>query len=964
MGNNMLVNSIYPVSYFSLPGVDTIQYPDQFWWSSKQRFASVQSNTESYLSQEDGGVLTSEILEIDLGRIREINYINLDVLRAPIDIFVEYDIVSAPDRETSWVSVQPQEELPFDNRVVYDADNKTGWYNADLFFTDPNGYIVHARYLRITFRRRDERWPLSTSSPFKWPVFVKHLRLGRYIAQYADTVGPLLTQDTPADLTEEILDSLDATTSREIRQKFVVPPSSLRGNTVPNILGFGLLIKQTTDVTDFGWALYDVTIPDAPSLIRNGTVRGAITGNVSWRDWYLEEQQVVIGDVTRTFELRIYSRDIEAWDTYYTTNQHLSLTALPGTLDFTLSSNLIDTSEDLTSYLAAGDWIESVDEPSIRQKVASITTTQITAETNWPSPNLTSSANKIYPFTKWNGVDDYEHGISDNASIVMRVWADIADEGRDVLGNAYRYGVRRDLATYATDRTQAGWMSDPVPSADAVEALYFDVRDKDPDTSEFIYRLIDGMRVAPRTPGVRMNIYSSREALDGDAPETVNEWDNLLWTPVAQNSFILRRNHLIDFPTPIRASYIKLEFTALNPLPWRIPNFPPLPPKKFRRFPTWVEDQFTNSALRNVIEDWFLRTATPVQIEVLESYKNPVFEFEYKEREFLAALALGKVKSSQLINQGLVNVDEKSVLDPTTGSKVWVYDVDQYHNSLLVSVDQNSVLGKAVVARFDPNVVKDPLEHGRIAIPTDAIPTVSSVNNRITESYSHLANMPMRFNRTARHTYREDMAEFNKKAFFVGIDEVTFLRAKYEQKHDDEVITISVYETEFMEESTWSHEYVTSIPDGATVYVSYRIDEIDYEDEPVVLGLYFPITLAGKGGDISNIRVYQYPDEQGLAYFNGDDYVVSQGFDADGVRIYRIARTTLTERLSAPEQTIYFIDAGVVTSRGLVPDAPSYDAGVAIGQTVITAEEALNDYTFGEGEYGAATGTYERLTDV
>jgi hypothetical protein len=36
-----LVNSLYPVSYFALPGVDQINYPDNFWWSSKLRFSSV-----------------------------------------------------------------------------------------------------------------------------------------------------------------------------------------------------------------------------------------------------------------------------------------------------------------------------------------------------------------------------------------------------------------------------------------------------------------------------------------------------------------------------------------------------------------------------------------------------------------------------------------------------------------------------------------------------------------------------------------------------------------------------------------------------------------------------------------------------------------------------------------------------------------------------------------------------------
>src|SRR5574337_957507 len=103
----------------------------------------------------------------------------------------------------------------------------------------------------------------------------------------------------------------------------------------------------------------------------------------------------------------------------------------------------------------------------------------------------------------------------------------------------------------------------------------------------YLLKLIDGMRIAPRTPGVYMNVYYSQENLQGARPTTRDSWDYMLWTPVSQQSFVLRKNQLIQFPTPIRAAFMKLEFTNLNPLPWRVPIYPPLPPKLFYRFPTW-----------------------------------------------------------------------------------------------------------------------------------------------------------------------------------------------------------------------------------------------------------------------------------------------------------------------------------------------------------------------------------------
>ena len=105
MPDQLLVNSVYPIDYFALPGVDQVAYPDNSWWASKQRFASIWPDSDNvYASREQGGVETTEVLELDLGRIREINYINLDVLRAPINITIEYDAVSAPDRRAKWCS--------------------------------------------------------------------------------------------------------------------------------------------------------------------------------------------------------------------------------------------------------------------------------------------------------------------------------------------------------------------------------------------------------------------------------------------------------------------------------------------------------------------------------------------------------------------------------------------------------------------------------------------------------------------------------------------------------------------------------------------------------------------------------------------------------------------------------------------------------------------------------------------
>lgn len=965
---NLLVNSIYPVSYFSLPGVDEVQYPDKFWWSSKQRFARQFPGTDAfYVSEEAGGLPTQEILEIDLGRIRELNYVNFDVLRVPIDIKIEYDAISAPDRDATWIEVSHVEGLPFDKSVYFDPGNRSGWLNADFRFTTPRGQMVHTRYLRITFTRRDDKWPTTTSQPFRWPVFVKHLRLGRAISTYLDSVGPLLAQE-PEDTQQYILPDETDTTTREVRQRFRAPAAAERAGAWPNLLGFGVLadvkaLADGGDTNDFtevalAWSLWNVSDPGAPELLRTGKVLQDYNPGLTWINWYMEADDALPLHPRVVYELRLLSENNATLDSVYLAPRPLSSTALPGTFAFTENDATVTATDEMWAHFIPGDWLQTPSSASALQ-VGSITTaTEFELAAPFPSPSdAAASASRVYPLLTWSG-GAYEENA--NLNLVMRVWADVGDEGRDILGNTYRYGVRREAARNVVDGTKAGWMSDPVPSKDAVEALYFDLRNWDKDEAAYKLRLVDAIRVAPRTPGVSMNIYYSKENLQGDTPANRDAWDNLLWTPAVQGSFTLRENQVIELPKPMQAAFVKLEFTNLNPVPWRVPSYPPLPPKTFRRFPSWVEDQFTNSQLRNVVEDWWLREASAVQVEALRNVVDPVREFEYKEREFFAALSLGEVEQRNVINANLVDANERSVVDPVTGSKIWLEGPDKFKNTLLLSVERDSALGRAVVARYDPYAGLTPIEREGSAIPSEAIPSVSSVTNRVQESYSHIANIPMRFNRTARHYYREDTAEFNRKAFFVGIDEVQFLRNRHHIKHNDEAIVDVLYDDELLELNTWEREAATQIDDGQTVYVSYHNQE-EYVDEAVTLTGSTPVKLQGQGGEISYVYVYASPSKRGQQYWQNDDWNMDHKRDENGELTHWISRSVYTARLGVPEQPVTYADAGLVIGRAFIPSTPTYDEGTVTAVAVVTGDEGPYVPAFGTGTYGGEDGTYANL---
>lgn len=950
-----------------MAGVSDVQYPDSFWWSSKQRFASVDSSG-NYAPATNGGARTSEILEIDLGRVREFNYINFDVIRAPIDITIEYDAVSVPDREPVWLPVTRIGDLPFDTSISFDANNRTSWLNGEYNFADSKGNMIHARYLRITFTRRDEPWPTSTSGPFAWPVFVKHLRIGRYVATLIDTAGPLLNQDTPNGLVEYDLALLSPTETREVRQQFVIPATSVRAGVTPNILGFGILIQTTAAATpldqsltdlevSFGWNLHDVTAPTAPVLLRSGVETGAVTNGMSWLDFYLDDANIIAGDTTKVYELRVESLNPTACSIVFThAPNSLSNTSIPGTLTFTNNSTSISTSQDVTSTISVGDYIVRTDVPDQPLLVNTVTTTTITINTPYPGTSGTYTGAILYPFTYYSGTTYVQDA---SKALVMRVWADITDTGKDVLGNAYRYVTRRQKSSYVLDGTKAGWMSQPVPTPDAVEALYFDVRTTDATTNDPALNLIEAIRIAPRTPGVRMTVYYSQQGLTGERPVTTNEWDYLLWTPIHE-VYTLRRDEVIQLPQAIRASFIKLEFTALRPLPYNLPTFPPLPPRLYRRYPTWIEDQFNNAQVRNLVDDWFLRTATPVETNVLQSLANPILEFEYKQREFLGALALGQITDAQIVNSGIVDIAGRTIIDPTTASKIFISTSDQFQNTPLLSVDQDSILGQVVIQRFDPTLLTDPIEQRATPVYASSIPMVSTTNDRVSESYQNLAQVPMRFNKTCRHEYTVEQAEFNKKAYFVGIEKVAFLRNNYIVKHDDAMVSDILHDDVMLTSDTFMREEETTIPSGTTVYVSYQVGETTVTDEAVFLSAFSAEPLSVTGEPARNLLVYSAQNKQGIQYFQGQDYQLGYSTGPSGERISYVERSSLSNRLSVPLQPIIYIDAGTVIGVAVIPNPPTDDAAVVTGVAVISGVEGPFVPDYGAGTYGG--GTYGNLT--
>lgn len=921
MADATIVNSMYPLAYFTLPNTDRIQYPSQYWWSSHQRFAAVDPATPTnYLAETSGGSRTSEFLEIDLGRVREINYLNFQIIRAPVNIWVEYDAVSGTDGSHGWTTATHVKDMPFNDVIHYDANSKNAWFNAQFYLADVNGQLVTTRFLRIRFQRRDVAWPTSTSKPFRWPISIKELRTARYVSALADTRGALI--DTGAGDDQISLDVEAENTTVEVRQQFMMPADYERGTLDPAVLGFSFECLVTASLTQgqigdaittpadttWQWSLFDVT-HGAAEPVRHGVANGAPNNGRAWIDVLFDPAEPLYPTPSTVYELRLRS--------------------LNAAVSAAIFAVTYVTSSPMPGGVALQQFFDDGTSASITSRCLS-----------------------------------------------LRLWGDVADSGKDVLGNQYRYGTQRERASNVFDDAQVGWTSEPQPSAEAVEALYFDVRQPDPASpARTITTVIDAIQVAPRTYGLQMHIYYTTMGLQKEKPSNRSGWDNMIWTPI-NVTYTLNANQIYELPLPIQASFIKLEFSKLQPQPFRLPTYPALPAKEYRRYPTWVEQQFSNGLVKRTVNDWFVNKASKSQRKVLASIADPVLEFQYKEREFLAALSAGKLQT-QYANTQFVDLKHRSIVDPVTGSKLFLDDGSLFQGTLTVNVNRSSVLGQLVADRYDPTVPNIPAEAPLNSV-SPPVPQVSTSNNRVAESFAFIASTPMWFNRICRHVYKVERASFNKQAFFAGIRTVGFFRKDYTTRRDDTLIVENLYDNAMLDENTFIPDIPSQIwhllppatPGGATelaLFASYTVNGISVTDETITFSYpttasptpadVDPVALAQQGGPASNITIATQAGGKGTVFVQGTDYDITYDTDTiTGEVVNLVAVSTLSSRLVA-SLSAGMSDADIVVGRAVISgfdfyisfsQVPNSDMGTVTGIAAITGIDAAHFVDAGE----------------
>jgi len=179
-GNNVkvgLIDGIYPIDYLNLQGVPQ-QNSGNVFWASVDRKSILEDKT-----------IATDVLEIDLGSVKAVNFLMFETLALPISIKIKYDIFDDPNGDTkSYLDVTNEDGFPYEYSLHYDAQNHNPWDQLEYHFTDSLGNLIFTRYIIIEFTRKDESssenplfYNKNTGEYTPWSIVVRNLRLGRNV---------------------------------------------------------------------------------------------------------------------------------------------------------------------------------------------------------------------------------------------------------------------------------------------------------------------------------------------------------------------------------------------------------------------------------------------------------------------------------------------------------------------------------------------------------------------------------------------------------------------------------------------------------------------------------------------------------------------------------------------------------------------------------------------------------------
>jgi hypothetical protein len=548
-----------------------------------------------------------------------------------------------------------------------------------------------------------------------------------------------------------------------IYQEFYLPPTYVRGAAnsevqVPPLTGFSVMVgvaDGTGDAVVFDWEVQRFFAADGWHTIASGrTIGTPAESNRVWVDHYFLEPVTVDPDMLDD-KLRIKLVTLDTGDVI---DQSVDYSDSMVTIDgvkypVTLAKN------EPTFFIGNGTqgvlfWDGSN---------GAITYSNRQAPTGLWVGNIPGSQ-YTFAYTSANGTGAL------SGTLCWRLLAASGDDGQDFLGNSYRHSIFShkvsNISTLDGATEDRFWFSKPNPSKFAIENLFFDVRDGLGAAS-----VVDSVLLDPITPNVFFSVYYTNDGNPGVSP---SDWNDKLWTRVPK-TFKAARRDSYAFPQPIRAKYIKVEFTFLQPRSYTPGAFQQ--PIRYQKHPKWVLDYFLARINdQRVSEDQFVARRVDVQFDALDLAYNyylddlhqepdgPV-QFDSRQYQNLAAFMSQRSDISDLVDaqtMGGIN----TVLQP-------------YRDGLSQQISvEDTLLNRFVASTLSVA--------GREGEPTQNLPVPTAVSSLDRDAVVFEQSMPvMYFYLTARHRYRELQASFDHdRAYFVGVREVAFLRERYDKATD------------------------------------------------------------------------------------------------------------------------------------------------------------------------------------
>ena len=160
VGSQGVINDVYPVDYFSLPGIP--QPVGGTLWASMERVDGI------------------DYLEIDLGTVQPVNYLYFEATNKPYQIDISYDLLDQYPARAFYPVTFPINGLSCTS-LSYNPVQL--WSACTNLFTNRLNRMVYTRFLRIGFTRTPTGTPYGPvgRAVIPYSIEVRNLRIGRNV---------------------------------------------------------------------------------------------------------------------------------------------------------------------------------------------------------------------------------------------------------------------------------------------------------------------------------------------------------------------------------------------------------------------------------------------------------------------------------------------------------------------------------------------------------------------------------------------------------------------------------------------------------------------------------------------------------------------------------------------------------------------------------------------------------------